>query len=87
MTDILAVTGSVTAATRLLRELERHGCINSRVVHTPTVLSNGGCSYSVRIGEECMQALNESAKIRRIKIKGIFKEYLEKGEYIYESIS
>lgn len=85
--QILAVVGSVTVASALLKEMERNGCINCRVVHTPVCISGGGCSYSVKFDEACMKLLKPCIQRRRIKLRGIYKEILKEGEYIYDDIS
>lgn len=85
--QILAVVGSVTVASRLFKDMERKGCINARVVHTPICISKGGCSYSVKFNEECMKLLKGCLDNRGIKLRGIYKEILKEGEYIYEDIS
>ena len=85
--QILAVAGSVTTASALLKEMEKKGCINCRVVHTPVCISKGGCSYSVKFDEACMKILKLCLDKRRIKLRGIYKEILKEGEYMYDDIS
>ena len=83
----MAVVGSVTAAARIQRDLEKMGFLNARVVNTPVNLSNGSCSYSVKLTEGGMQNVINAAIRRKVKIKGIYAVRQEGGEYIYENIS
>lgn len=87
MAQIIAVVGSVSTASGLLKEMERMGCINCRIVHTPVCISNGGCSYSVKLDEACMKVLRTCVDKRKIKLRGIYKEILKEGEYVYDDIS
>lgn len=85
MAELLAVTGAITSATRLVKALEKRGCIKARVVHTPAEISKGGCSYSVKLPESCNAILvTVSGKFR---IKGIYRERTENGETVYDDIS
>ena len=85
---ILAIVGSVTAATRLGRDLKRKGFVNVSVISTPAELGNGGCSHSVKLTENVMPYFLEVVEKRRIKVKGLYKiKNGERGEYIYESLS
>ena len=85
MAEILAVTGAITSATRLAGVLEKRGCIKARVVHTPAEISQGGCSYSVKLPESCMSILLSASG--RFRIKGIYRERTENGEAVYDNIS
>ena len=58
MTHIYASIGSVTTAARFARDLERHG-IRAEVVHTPTKINAGGCSYSVRVDKKYKKSLQQ----------------------------
>ena len=69
MTDILAVVGAVTTATRLAKKLERLGDIRARVVNTPSELGGSGCSYSVRASLSNEAFLRNYAGIKRIYIE------------------
>ena len=54
------LVGSVTTATRLKKVAEKIIGFPAYVVHTPSALNQGGCSYSVRVDD---RALNEIRKI------------------------
>lgn len=80
MSDIYAAMGSVTTATRLSRELQRRG-VAARVVHTPSEVNSGGCSYSVRVPYQQREALEETAAARRFRIR---RMYASDGEGYYD---
>ena len=82
---IIAVTGSVTSASRLEKKLLKYGCTDVRVMHTPAELSTGGCSYSVRISDKYTRELE--AVMGSSKIKKLYRESMEKGESVYIDIS
>lgn len=88
MNELLAVVGSVTGATGILRDLKRKGYEKVVVVNTPNSLGNGGCSYSVKFREEIKAEFFEAARRRKVKIRGVYKIFKdERGESIYESVS
>lgn len=87
MAQILAVVGAINSAGMLLKELKRSGCLKCKIVHTPALISSGGCSYSVSIEESCLPVLTKAALKSKIKIKGIYKEVLKEGESSYDSLS
>lgn len=84
---IIAITGSVTSASRLEKKLTKYGCTDVRVMHTPAVLTTGGCSYSVRISDKYINQLEIIMKDSRVKIKKLYREILVNGEVIYSDIS
>lgn len=77
MSHIYAAIGSVTAATRFVRELNRMG-IRAAVVHTPAEINSGGCSYSVRVDERYSSELEAVARMKNYRLKRMYK--VEKGE-------
>lgn len=70
MTYIYAAVGSITTATRLMRELERRG-IAAAVTHTPSQMNKGGCSYSVKVKGSDRAGLMQAAADRRIRLRGL----------------
>lgn len=81
------ITGSSTTAVRLKKAVEKIIGYPTYVVHTPSSLNKGGCSYSVKIDD---RALNESVKIAKdigIKIKGVYVEETVNGERVYHGVS
>ena len=87
MNHLLVITGSVTSAVRLQKELHRSGCLRAAVLHTPSYFNSGGCSYSVRVDERCRQQVLELAEKRDITIKKIYLETINGGERVYHDLS
>lgn len=87
MGKIIAVTGAVTTAARLLKEMNSMGCIKCRIIRTPMKISNGGCSYSIEAMEDCESVVFEAAQKRRITLKGIYSVSKLEGETVYNDIS
>ncbi len=81
------VTGSITTATRLARILEKTAGIPADVVHTPSAIKSGGCSYSVRINDRALQIVRTVIEQYKINIKSIYTEVLSDGEREYHDIS
>ena len=81
------LVGSITTAMRLKRLLEQIYGIPSDVVHTPSAIKHGGCSYSVRTNTP-----NALARVKRIEeeyginIKKIYVERRVNGERVYDAV-
>lgn len=85
MSEIIAVTGAVTVAQRLRRELERAGCIQTSVIHTPGEFNKGGCSYSIRTDDSCLLTLLQISRDKKIKLKRVLREkQTEDGREYYD---
>lgn len=87
MAEILATTGAITTASRLAGELEKLGCLNVRVVHTPAEIASGGCSYSVSLPEENLSLLRSLMHNKRFKIRRILRLTTKNGEREFDDIS
>lgn len=81
------VTGSVTSAMRLAKNIEKYSKYFADVVHTPPAISGGGCSYSVKIKDEAYGKAKELAENIGIKIKNSYKEKTVNGERVFDDIS
>lgn len=81
------ITGSSTTAMRLKKAVERTVGYPADVVHTPSALNKGGCSYSVKIDDRAVDEAIKVAKNLGIKIKGLYMEEIVKGERVYHVIS
>lgn len=69
----LAVFSSITFANRIKKKLENYpGFIT--LMHTPSKLSENGCSYSLRFKEDQLKDVLRIAKDLNIKIKNIYTE-------------
>lgn len=80
MSYIYAAIGSVTTATRLSRELMRRG-VSADVVHTPSEINSGGCSYSVRLPAQNRDILEQTALEKRYKIRRLYGRDKENSYY------
>ena len=61
---MLVTIGSVTTASRAANTIRKVLGINVGVVHTPSELNRGGCSYSIKFKDSYMSA-----------VKGVGEEY------------
>ncbi len=87
MAEILATTGAITTASRLAGELEKLGCLNVRVVHTPAEIASGGCSYSVSLEEENLSLLRSLMHNKKFKVRRILRPTTKNGERVFDDIS
>ncbi len=76
---MLIVLYSGTSAQRLKRILASIN-IPSEIIQTPKSISEGGCTYSIRVKSEHADKILPHLKESRINVKGIFEEL--KGSYI-----
>lgn len=74
------VTGSVTSAVRLKRILESATGYPADVVHTPSRIKRGGCSYSVLADDRLKNFIRPFCAERDIPVKGI---YMREGDEYY----
>ncbi len=72
---MLIVLSSATSAERL-KKLLAAGKISSEVVQTPKSISEGGCGYSLKVGDVHADEALRKAKEMHIGIKGV---YIEEG--------
>lgn len=81
------VIGSVTAAVRFKRDLERASGYPAYVVHTPSGLGEGGCSYSVRADNRLAEFVKQFCAEKEISVKRICIEEFVSGERVYHDLS
>lgn len=85
------VLGSVTSATRLARAVEREMGIPAYVVHTPSAIKTGGCSYSVNVSgaraENEVEFVREIASEQGASVKNIYIDEIKNGERVYHAVS
>lgn len=79
--------GSATTAERLKKVCECVLGFPAYVVHTPSELNNGGCSYSVRLDNRALGDIKKIASDNEIPIKRIYIEKTENGERVYDAVS
>lgn len=79
--------GSVTTATRLKKAAEKIIVFPAYVVHTPSALNQGGCSYSVRVDDRALNEIRKIAGDNEIPIRRIYIERTVNGERVYDVVS
>ncbi len=80
------LVGSVTTATRLKKAAEKNIGFPAYVVHTPSAIHAGGCSYSVRIDDRAIDDIKTIAADNEISVRGIYIEKKENGERVYHAV-
>ena len=81
---MLVTIGSVTTASRAAKVIRKVLGINVQVIHTPTELNRGGCSYSIRFNENYHMSVKRVISEYRIPVR---KWYSESGEGVYNDLS
>lgn len=81
------LVGSSTTAERLKRSVEKNIGFPAYVVHTPSGIKRGGCSYCVRLDDRALNDIRTVASDNGINIKGIYKEKTENGERVFYVVS
>ena len=81
---MLVTIGSVTTASRAAKVIKKVLGINVQVIHTPTALNRGGCSYSIRFNENYYMSVKRVVSEYKIPTK---KWYSESGGGVYNDLS
>ena len=81
------VVGSSTAAARLKKAVEKIVGFPAYVVHTPSAINKGGCSYSVRLDDRALDEIRTIADENGLSFKKIYIEKIENGERVYHAVS
>ena len=84
---IIAVVGSVTTASRLEKMLAKAYGASARIIHTPSVLGYGGCSYSVKTKKQHLPLVKELASKYKIKVKEYYIIDTVGGKEVYHAVS
>ena len=71
---MLITIGSITTATRAVKIIEAKTGIKGQVVHTPSEINQGGCSYSIRYSDDYENHLRRIVKENRIPAKKWYRE-------------
>ena len=58
------VTGSITSALRLSKAVQNYSGLPASVVHTPSALNKGGCSYSIKTDFEEIKGCTYTGSIK-----------------------
>lgn len=85
--EVLVIVGPITSATRLLKCTQNKGNLAARIVHTPSSLGGGGCSYSIKTMGKNLPGITEAAQECNIKIKGTFLIDKSSGKEAFYVIS
>lgn len=84
---VMITLSSVTSAKRIERALLEFG-VECRTMHTPKIISQYGCSHSVRIKQKDMSIALKLCKETGINVRGVFAEKSSgKGKTEYEKIN
>lgn len=87
MSDIIITTGSITSAVRLKKRLNFLTHMNTAVIHTPTSINSGGCSYSVKTSLANLDLIKKLYNENKIVYKKIYSEDVINGESVYRDLS
>ncbi len=71
---MLITIGSITSATRAVKTIQAKTGIKGQVVHTPSEINKGGCSYSIRYNDNLEEQLRNVVKENHIPAKKWYKE-------------
>ncbi len=84
---MLITIGSITTATRAAKTIEKNLGISAQVVHTPSELNRGGCSYSVRINEKYELNVRRLVNQYKIPVRRWYREVYDGQRRVYNDIS
>ncbi|MBQ3038906.1 MAG: DUF3343 domain-containing protein [Clostridia bacterium] len=87
MSDIIITTGSITSAVRLKKRLNFLTHMNTAVIHTPTSINSGGCSYSVKTSLANLDLIKKLYNENKIVYKKIYSEDVINGESVFHDLS
>jgi len=76
----LIVYGSITFANRVKKYFINDGDYVG-IVHTPSEISKGGCSYSIKVKPQKLQEILEASNKFGFKIRGIYMQ-TEEGKFV-----
>ena len=82
MEEYYVVYSSITFATRIKKYFE-HSRYHVTLMHTPSEISKGGCSYAVRVKREALADVISISKSYRMRIRGVYKKV---GDSYFEVI-
>lgn len=84
---MLVTIGSVTTASRAAKIIQKNLGINVQVVHTPTELNRGGCSYSIRFNENYMTSVKRIVSEYKIPVRRWYREANDGSGRVYHDLS
>ncbi len=84
---MLVTIGSVTTAARASRIIEKALGINVQVVHTPTELNRGGCSYSIKFSDSYEMSVRRVVAEYKIPVRRWYRESDGSRGHVYNDLS
>lgn len=81
---MLVTIGSITTASRAAKVIRNVLGINVQVIHTPSALNRGGCSYSIRFNENYQMSVKRVISEYKIPVK---RWYSEENAGVYNDLS
>ena len=86
MGSIIILLSSSTSAVRLKEILQNKG-YNAKVIQTPSMLSKGGCNYSVKTAGRALYEAEQTIKTIGLKSRGIYLDTEGEGVARYRKLS
>lgn len=87
MFKLIITAGSVTTAVRIKKKLNSLGDKSASVIHTPSFINSGGCSYSVKTDYKNLELVKRLAEEKQIKYRKLFTQTDNNGGTEYHDIS
>lgn len=84
---MLVTIGSVTTATRAARIIESTIGVSVSVVHTPSELNRGGCSYSIRFSDRYESDVLRLVTEYKIPVRKWYRETYNGRQRVYNAVS
>lgn len=87
MLKLIITAGSITTAVRIKKKLISLGDKGATVIHTPSFINSGGCSYSVKTDYKNLGLVKKLSEDNQIKYKKLFTQSDDNGGTEYHDIS
>ena len=87
MSNIIITAGSVTRAISISKKINSYSQNSATVIHTPSEINTGGCSYSVKTSSKNINLVKKLSSDNLIKYKKIYIESIIDGESVLREIS
>ena len=87
MLKLIITAGSITTAVRIKKKLNSLGDQSASVIHTPSFINSGGCSYSVRTEYKNISLIKKLSEEKQIQYRKLFSESDDNGGIEYHDIS
>lgn len=84
---MLVTVGSITTAARLAKLAEKNTGAPAEVLHTPSSIKNGGCSYSVRFNDRYEGAVRRLIRDYKVPAKQFYREGIGMNGREYHAVS